>query len=339
MVVESLLRLWFRQGHRMLEILEVFLRENSYQYLKMDGTTSIATRQPLIARYNGDRSIFIFLLTTRVGGLGINLTGANRVIIYDPDWNPSTDTQARERAWRIGQTQQVTVYRLLTAGTIEEKIYHRQIFKQFLTNRILKDPKQRRFFKSNDIYELFTLCDGDQSTETSAIFAGTGSDVKAPIKPERPRASSHRANHAKHAHKHSRANGQNQASPSTQSQTLTPSGALKAEEEENTDASLRNPQAHPNGLADSTSVTENTVVAVSSSSASPPGSQQDPAGATPTPPGRQNHRDHRADSGRPHKHREKRKHCDSSDKRHRKKKKKGEAHVDGQRISHLGSTA
>ncbi|XP_055281227.1 DNA excision repair protein ERCC-6 isoform X2 [Moschus berezovskii] len=190
-VVESLLKIWHKQGQRvllfsqsrqMLDILEVFLRAQKYSYLKMDGTTAIASRQPLITRYNEDTSIFVFLLTTRVGGLGVNLTGANRVIIYDPDWNPSTDTQARERAWRIGQKKQVTVYRLLTAGTIEEKIYHRQIFKQFLTNRVLKDPKQRRFFKSNDLYELFTLSSPDtsQSTETSAIFAGTGSDVQTP---------------------------------------------------------------------------------------------------------------------------------------------------------------
>ncbi|KAG8519681.1 DNA excision repair protein ERCC-6, partial [Galemys pyrenaicus] len=190
-VVESLLKIWHKQGQRvllfsqsrqMLDILEVFLRAQKYSYLKMDGTTTIASRQPLITRYNEDTSIFVFLLTTRVGGIGVNLTGANRVIIYDPDWNPSTDTQARERAWRIGQKKQVTVYRLLTAGTIEEKIYHRQVFKQFLTNRVLKDPKQRRFFKSNDLYELFTLTspDASQSTETSAIFAGTGSDVQAP---------------------------------------------------------------------------------------------------------------------------------------------------------------
>ncbi|XP_032693656.1 DNA excision repair protein ERCC-6 [Lontra canadensis] len=189
-VVESLLKIWHKQGQRvllfsqsrqMLDILEVFLRAQKYSYLKMDGTTAIASRQPLITRYNEDTSIFVFLLTTRVGGIGVNLTGANRVIIYDPDWNPSTDTQARERAWRIGQKKQVTVYRLLTAGTIEEKIYHRQIFKQFLTNRVLKDPKQRRFFKSNDLYELFTLTSPDpsQSTETSAIFAGTGSEVQA----------------------------------------------------------------------------------------------------------------------------------------------------------------
>ncbi|NXD13802.1 ERCC6 protein, partial [Nothocercus nigrocapillus] len=96
--------------------------------------------------------------------------------------NLSDKSAARERAWRIGQKKQVTVYRLLTAGTIEEKIYHRQIFKQFLTNRVLKDPKQRRFFKSNDLYELFTLSSPDvsQGTETSAIFAGTGSDVQVP---------------------------------------------------------------------------------------------------------------------------------------------------------------
>lgn len=79
----------------------------------------------IISVHFQDKSIFIFLLTTRVGGLGVNLTGADRVVIFDPDWNPSTDTQARERAWRIGQTKQVTIYRLITAGTIEEKIYHR----------------------------------------------------------------------------------------------------------------------------------------------------------------------------------------------------------------------
>lgn len=71
-----------------------------------------------------DPSYFVFILTTRVGGLGINLTGANRVVIYDPDWNPATDAQARERAWRIGQEKNVTIYRLITAGTIEEKVKH-----------------------------------------------------------------------------------------------------------------------------------------------------------------------------------------------------------------------
>ena len=124
-----------------------------------------------------EKKYYIFLSTTHVGGLGVNLTGANRVVIYDPDWNPATDMQARERAWRIGQENQVTIYRLVTSGTIEEKIYHRQIFKQFLTNKVLKDPSQRRFFKSNDLYELFTYKDDEHSNETSAIFAGTNFEL------------------------------------------------------------------------------------------------------------------------------------------------------------------
>ncbi|XP_067005938.2 DNA excision repair protein ERCC-6 [Anabrus simplex] len=188
-VVESLLKIWKKQGHRvllftqgcqMLAIMEAFVQKQNYKYLKLDGATSISARQPLITKFNQDTSYFVFLLTTRVGGLGVNLTGADRVVIYDPDWNPATDTQARERAWRIGQKNRVTIYRLVTAGTIEEKIYHRQIFKQFLTNKVLSDPKQRRFFKSNDLFELFTLKESDQhgSTETGAIFAGTGSEVK-----------------------------------------------------------------------------------------------------------------------------------------------------------------
>ncbi|VDI10453.1 DNA excision repair protein ERCC-6 [Mytilus galloprovincialis] len=201
-VVEALLRLWKKQGHKvllfsqstvMLDILERFISKPKYSYLRMDGSTPISSRQPLVNQFNKDDSIFLFLLTTRVGGLGVNLTGANRVIIFDPDWNPSTDTQARERTWRIGQTRQVTVYRLVTTGTIEEKIYHRQIFKQFLTNRVLKDPKQRRFFKANDLYELFDLnVDCKEGTETGALFAGTGSEVnKAEV---RRRVKQHKLN-------------------------------------------------------------------------------------------------------------------------------------------------
>eukprot|EP00794_Sanderia_malayensis_P004167 gene4167-4721_t len=192
-VIESLLKIWDQQNHRvllfsqtkqMLDILETFVKKCNYNYLRMDGTTSIGSRQPFVDKFNQDSSIFIFLLTTRVGGLGLNLTGADRVVIFDPDWNPSTDTQARERSWRIGQDRHVTIYRLLTTGTIEEKIYHRQIFKQFLVNRVLQNPAQRRFFKSNDLYELFTLGDvkPQQSTETGSLFAGTGSEELAAMK-------------------------------------------------------------------------------------------------------------------------------------------------------------
>lgn len=180
-VVKSLLNLWKDTGHKtllftqhriMLDILEKLVRTlPGFQFRRMDGSTPIKVRQSMVDEFNNDPNIHVFLLTTRVGGLGVNLTGADRVIIYDPDWNPSTDIQARERAWRLGQKRDVTVYRLMTAGTIEEKIYHRQIFKQFLTNKILKDPKQRSTFQMSDLHDLFTL--GDETsgpTETSKLF-------------------------------------------------------------------------------------------------------------------------------------------------------------------------
>ncbi|PJF16868.1 DNA excision repair protein [Paramicrosporidium saccamoebae] len=180
-VLTSILQHWHANGHRvllfsqtrqMLNIIEDFIVQSNFRHLRMDGTTPIHQRMALVDEFNGKRDIFIFLLTTKVGGLGINLTGADRVLIYDPDWNPSTDIQARERAWRLGQTRPVTIYRMLTVGTIEEKIYHRQIFKQYLTNRILADPKQTRFFKSSDLYDLFTLSsvESHDVSETKALL-------------------------------------------------------------------------------------------------------------------------------------------------------------------------
>lgn len=179
MVVDALLKLWKKQGHKvllftqsrqMLKIFTEYLNQMKFKYLCMDGSTAIGTRQTIIEQFNTDEQIFVFLLTTRVGGVGVNLIGANRIIIYDPDWNPSTDIQARERAWRIGQKRHVIIYRLLTAGTIEEKIYHRQVFKLYLTNKVLKNAKQKRFFKTNDLHELFTLGDSDKNIETKALF-------------------------------------------------------------------------------------------------------------------------------------------------------------------------
>ncbi|XP_047959154.1 protein CHROMATIN REMODELING 8 isoform X1 [Salvia hispanica] len=181
-VVAEVLNAWKDQGHRvllfaqttqMLDIMENFLVASGYIYRRMDGMTPVKQRMALIDEFNNTDDVFIFILTTKVGGLGTNLTGANRVIIFDPDWNPSTDMQARERAWRIGQKKDVTVYRLITRGTIEEKVYQRQIYKHFLTNKILKNPQQRRFFKARDMKDLFILNDdGDGgSTETSSIFS------------------------------------------------------------------------------------------------------------------------------------------------------------------------
>ncbi len=108
------------------------------------------------------------MLTTKTGGVGLNLIGADRVVIYDPDWNPSTDLQARERSWRIGQEKDVAVYRFLCAGTIEEKIYHRQLFKQFVSNKVLSDPNSRKHFNSKVLSDLFHLGD-DDSCSTSHL--------------------------------------------------------------------------------------------------------------------------------------------------------------------------
>ncbi|KAG7290207.1 hypothetical protein NEMBOFW57_000205 [Staphylotrichum longicolle] len=186
-VVKSLLPMWKRLGHKtllfcqgvqMLDIIETFVqRLENIRYLRMDGKTPVKQRQTLVDQFNTDPELDVFLLTTKVGGLGVNLTGANRVIIFDPDWNPSTDVQARERAWRLGQKREVTIYRLMTAGTIEEKIYHRQIFKQFLSNKVLKDPKQQTTFNLSDLHDLFSLSSyEDGVTETGEMFKG--SDVK-----------------------------------------------------------------------------------------------------------------------------------------------------------------
>ncbi|KAI5360882.1 putative helicase, P-loop containing nucleoside triphosphate hydrolase, SNF2-like domain superfamily [Septoria linicola] len=188
-VVRELLKIWKDKGHKtllfaqhriMLDILERFISNMpGINYRRMDGTTDIKHRQDLVNEFNHDPDLHVFLLTTKVGGLGVNLTGANRVIIYDPDWNPSTDVQARERAWRLGQKREVEIYRLMTAGTIEEKIYHRQLFKLFLTNKILRDPKQRQNFQLKDLHDLFTLGESvEGQTETGTIFKGTEVKLK-----------------------------------------------------------------------------------------------------------------------------------------------------------------
>jgi DNA excision repair protein ERCC-6 len=188
-VVQALLSMWKKEGHKVLlfcqtrqmqDIIEDMIKNDGYAYLRMDGTTPIKDRSELVDRFNDTPDIFVFLLTTKVGGLGINLTGANRLILYDPDWNPASDSQARERAWRLGQKRDVTIYRLMVSGTIEEKIYQRQIFKEFLSQKILQDPRQRRFFKSNDLHDLFSLGNQEEEeTETSNLF---GDDVNVRTK-------------------------------------------------------------------------------------------------------------------------------------------------------------
>lgn len=95
----------------MLDVLEAFLNHHGYIYLRLDGATKIDQRQLLMERFNTDKRIFCFILSTRSGGIGVNLTGADTVIFYDSDWNPTMDAQAQDRCHRIGQTRDVHIYR------------------------------------------------------------------------------------------------------------------------------------------------------------------------------------------------------------------------------------
>ncbi|CAL1684871.1 unnamed protein product [Lasius platythorax] len=121
-----------RDGHRVLifsqftmvlDILEEYLTIRGQTFLRLDGSTPVTERQTLINEYTQDPSIFIFLLSTRAGGLGINLTAADTVIIHDIDFNPYNDKQAEDRCHRVGQNKPVTIIRLLSEGTIEESMY------------------------------------------------------------------------------------------------------------------------------------------------------------------------------------------------------------------------
>ncbi|KAF2115059.1 SNF2 family N-terminal domain-containing protein [Lophiotrema nucula] len=122
--------LLYFQMTRMIDLMEEYLTYRNYKYCRLDGSTKLEDRRDTVADFQSKSDIFIFLLSTRAGGLGINLTSADTVIFYDSDWNPTIDSQAMDRAHRLGQTKQVTVYRLITRGTIEERIRKRAMQKE-----------------------------------------------------------------------------------------------------------------------------------------------------------------------------------------------------------------
>jgi SNF2 family DNA or RNA helicase len=154
--------LLFSQSTRVLDMIENYLggvfKNRNNIFIRLDGSTPGTTRSELVERYNSDSSIVFFLISTRAGGTGLNLTGADTVIFYDHDWNPANDNQAQDRAHRIGQTKPVTVYRLITKGTIEEKIIERQATKQTLADEIIGTDEQGfKELTSEELVSLFTL--------------------------------------------------------------------------------------------------------------------------------------------------------------------------------------
>jgi len=114
--------LLYFQMTRMMDLIEEYLTYRQYKYLRLDGSSKIGDRRDMVMDWQTRPDLFVFVLSTRAGGLGINLTAADTVIFYDSDWNPTVDSQAMDRAHRLGQTKQVTVYRMITRNSIEERI-------------------------------------------------------------------------------------------------------------------------------------------------------------------------------------------------------------------------
>lgn len=168
----------FTQMTRMLDILEAFLNYHGHIYLRLDGTTKVEQRQVLMDRFNNDRRIFVFILSTRSGGVGVNLTGADTVVFYDSDWNPTMDAQAQDRCHRIGQTRDVHIYRLVSEMTIEENILKKANQKRMLGQLAIEGGNfTTDFFKSSTIQDLFKV--GDEQQPLASAEAPTAA-VKPP---------------------------------------------------------------------------------------------------------------------------------------------------------------
>ncbi|KAF8831208.1 hypothetical protein HHX47_DHR1000010 [Lentinula edodes] len=149
-----------------LDLFEKLCRTKKYGFFRLDGSMSITKRQKLVDQFNNpEGKEFIFLLSSKAGGCGINLIGANRLILFDPDWNPAADQQALARVWRDGQKKECFVYRFISTGTIEEKIFQRQANKQALSSAVVDEKEDtERHFTLDALRQLFlfnekTLCE------------------------------------------------------------------------------------------------------------------------------------------------------------------------------------
>lgn len=140
-----------------LDLFERLCRSREYGCLRLDGTMNVSKRQKLVDRFNDPNGEeFVFLLSSKAGGCGINLIGANRLVLFDPDWNPAADQQALARVWRDGQKKDCFVYRFIATGTIEEKIFQRQSHKQSLSSCVVDSAEDvERHFSLDSLRELF----------------------------------------------------------------------------------------------------------------------------------------------------------------------------------------
>jgi len=163
--------LLFSQSLLTLTLIEEFLRTKELTpseepwvvgrtYYRLDGSTPAVERERLINGFNTNQGVKLFLVSTRAGSLGVNLVGANRVVIFDASWNPCHDTQAVCRVYRYGQTKPTHVYRLVTDNSLEKKIYDRQVNKQGMADRIVDELNPDAHLSSRDVHSL--ICDEEE---------------------------------------------------------------------------------------------------------------------------------------------------------------------------------
>lgn len=154
----------FTQMTKVLDVLEQFLNIHGHRYLRLDGGTKVEQRQILTERFNNDERIPVFILSTRSGGLGINLTGADTVIFYDSDWNPAMDKQCQDRSHRIGQTRDVHIYRLVSESTVEVNIMRRARQKTRLDEVVIQEGQF-----TTDHFQASAAADGGDAVDDGDI--------------------------------------------------------------------------------------------------------------------------------------------------------------------------
>jgi len=142
-----------------LDMIERLLVSLSYTYLRLDGSTPTAKRQPLVNKFNtcDKKTAFAFLLSAKSGGVGINLIGASRIVLFECDWNPATDLQAMARIHREGQVRPCKIYRFLIKGGLDEKIFQRQVSKMGLAGAVVDNKASASSFSREELKDLFRL--------------------------------------------------------------------------------------------------------------------------------------------------------------------------------------
>lgn len=157
-----------------LDLLQTLLSSRGLSFLRLDGKTPSGRRQELVDKFNrtDSKTAFAFLLSAKSGGAGINLIGASRLVLFDLDWNPATDAQAMARIHRDGQKKQVKIYRMLTTGCFDEKIYQRQLTKTGLADSVMDQKSTVGSFTMDELRDLFTL-DTETECQTHDLLACT----------------------------------------------------------------------------------------------------------------------------------------------------------------------